>query len=113
MKSDTPKEAQLGLLQQRYAGRGKTGKTRLLDEYCDHYGHESKHAIKLLGGYIKEAIIAFNHACYECQLNRMDEALRWLARAFENGNPAAIRDLAIKDEDLKPLWPRFNIGSAA
>jgi hypothetical protein len=37
-------------LQKRYAGRGKEGKTRLLDEFCEHYGYERKHAIKLLGG---------------------------------------------------------------
>jgi hypothetical protein len=54
MKNNTPKEAQLGLLQQRYAGRGKEGKTRLLDEFCDHYGYERKHAVKLLGGYFSQ-----------------------------------------------------------
>lgn len=61
----------------------------------------------------KEAIIAYNLACYECQLNRLEEALQWLDRAFECGSPAAIRDLALRDDDLKPLWPNIKIGRAA
>ena len=61
----------------------------------------------------KEAIIAYNLACYECQLNRVDEARQWLARAFDNGAPAAIRQLALRDEDLKPLWPSLKIRHAA
>jgi len=51
MKKIIPKEVQLSLLQQRYAGRAKVGKSRLLDEFCDHYGYDRKHAIKILGGY--------------------------------------------------------------
>ena len=33
----------------RYQGRGKEGKSRLLNEFCDHYDFERKYAIKLLG----------------------------------------------------------------
>lgn len=40
---------QLGRLRRRYQGRGKEGKTRLLDEFCEDYGYERKYAIKLLG----------------------------------------------------------------
>lgn len=39
---------QLQRLRQRYAGRGKEGKSRLLDEFCEQYGYERKYAIKLL-----------------------------------------------------------------
>ncbi len=35
-------------LRDRYAARGKQGKSRLLDELCEHYGYSRKHAIKLL-----------------------------------------------------------------
>lgn len=41
---------ELERLRQRYAGRGKEGKGRLLDEFCEQYGYARKHAIKLLGG---------------------------------------------------------------
>ncbi len=42
-------EEELERLQVRYGGRGKEGKTRLIDEFCEHHGYERKHAIKLLG----------------------------------------------------------------
>lgn len=38
-------------LQQRYAGRGKLGRQRLLDEFCEQWGYSRKHAIKLLGNW--------------------------------------------------------------
>src|SRR5262245_55938908 len=34
----------------RYQGRGKEGKGRLLDEFCQQYEFERKYAIKLLSG---------------------------------------------------------------
>ena len=36
-------------LRQRYASRGREGRSRLLDEVCEQWGYERKHAIKLLG----------------------------------------------------------------
>jgi len=41
---------ELEQLKRRYLQRGKEGKSRLLDEFCDHFGYERKYAIKLLGG---------------------------------------------------------------
>ena len=35
-------------LQARYAGRGREGKSRMLDELCEDHGYERKYAIKLL-----------------------------------------------------------------
>ncbi len=37
-------------LQARYAGRGREGKSRMLDELCQDYEYERKYAIKLLSG---------------------------------------------------------------
>lgn len=37
-------------MRERYAGRGRKGRGRLLDELCDLCGYDRKHAIKLLGG---------------------------------------------------------------
>jgi hypothetical protein len=39
---------ELGRLRRRYAGRGKEGKSRLLDEFCEQYGYERIYASKLL-----------------------------------------------------------------
>lgn len=48
MQRLTERDEQLERLRRRYAGRGKAGKSRLLDEFCEHYGYERKYAIKLL-----------------------------------------------------------------
>ncbi len=45
-KLDRNKE--LERLRWRYQQRGKEGKTKLLDEFCEHYGYERKYAIRLL-----------------------------------------------------------------
>ncbi len=42
-------EEVLPCLRQRYAGRGREGRTRLIDEVCGLWGYSRKHAIKLLG----------------------------------------------------------------
>src|SRR6266566_3311703 len=48
MKSTVDRNGHLERLRQRYAGRGQEGRSRLLDEFCEHYGYERKYAIKLL-----------------------------------------------------------------
>jgi len=50
MQRMTERTHQLERLRRRYAGRGKAGKGRLLDEFCEHHGYERKYAIKLLQG---------------------------------------------------------------
>jgi hypothetical protein len=50
MKSTVGRKEQLERLRQRYVGRGSEGRSRLLDEFCEHYGYERKYAIKLLRG---------------------------------------------------------------
>jgi len=49
-------------------------------------------------------IIAYNLACYACQLDQMDAARLWLKRAFSIGNQEHIKARALEDADLKPLW---------
>lgn len=48
MQRKVDRNQQLERLRSRYQGRGKEGKARLLDEFCEHYGYERKYAIKLL-----------------------------------------------------------------
>jgi hypothetical protein len=52
----------------------------------------------------EEPIIAFNLACYACQLQQPDAARQWLLRAMQSGGRSAIRKMALADDDLKPLW---------
>lgn len=51
MKNAVKRIEEIKRLQQRYAGRGKKGKGRMLDEFCDHHGYERKHAVKLLNDW--------------------------------------------------------------
>lgn len=37
-------------MRERYAGRGREGRSKLIDEVCELCGYDRKHAIKLLNG---------------------------------------------------------------
>jgi Flp pilus assembly protein TadD len=55
----------------------------------------------------KEPVIAFNLACYACQLKQLETAREWLDRAVKAGGRDEILKLALADEDLQPLWPEI------
>lgn len=55
----------------------------------------------------KEPIIAYNLACYECQLGNQKAALAWLRQACASGPPGKIRSMALDDRDLEPLWAQI------
>jgi Flp pilus assembly protein TadD len=55
----------------------------------------------------EEPVIAYNLACYACQLNQLGDACTWLQRAMKIGGKEAIQKMALADEDLKPLWPEI------
>jgi Flp pilus assembly protein TadD len=55
----------------------------------------------------KEPVIAYNLACYACQMQQLDLARTWLQRAIAAGQKAAIKQMALADDDLKPLWPEI------
>ena len=48
--SEKSREEVLELMRGRYAGRGREGRSKLLDEFCELCGYERKYAIKLLRG---------------------------------------------------------------
>lgn len=51
----------------------------------------------------EQAVIAYNLACYACQLDWHDKARAWLFRALENGPRKEIQEMALRDPDLEPL----------
>jgi len=51
-----------------------------------------------------EPVIAYNLACYACQMQQPDRARQWLERALATGNKDAIKKMALADADLEPLW---------
>ena len=57
-----------------------------------------------------EPVIAFNLACYACQLDQLDEARAWFKQACDIGGEKKIRTMALCDDDLKPLWDEIRGG---
>ncbi len=57
MQQKLDRTQQLEKFRGLYRPRGKEGKSRLLDEFCEHYGSERKYAIKLLGQAVGPALI--------------------------------------------------------
>jgi len=56
----------------------------------------------------KEWIIPYNLSCYACQLSQLDEARTWLTRAMEFGRKEKIKQMALNDPDLQPLWEEIH-----
>ena len=52
----------------------------------------------------KEPLIAYNLACYDCQLGNLNSAWKWLEIAFDLGDPKKVKMMALDDPDLEPLW---------
>ena len=64
--------------------------------------------LKALHNFPKESIIPYNLACYAAQRGRLDEAWDWLHKAMEvEGDVKTIKQRALGDTDLKPLWERI------
>ena len=65
----------------------------------------------LLPAYQKfpdEPTIPYNLACYACQLGQLDEAWSWLERAAAAGGKKRIKQMALGDADLEPLWKKVS-----
>ena len=43
-------------------------------------------------------------ACYACQLGDLKEAFGWLTKAIDLAGKEDIRQIALDDRDLEPLW---------
>jgi predicted Zn-dependent protease len=52
----------------------------------------------------KEATIPYNLSCYACQMDQLDAARVWLKRAAAVAGKKQIREMALLDQDLEPLW---------
>jgi tetratricopeptide (TPR) repeat protein len=48
--------------------------------------------------------ISYNLACYACQLGDLEEARKWFAKAIQIKGKEEIKQLALLDADLQPLW---------
>ena len=57
----------------------------------------------VLDRFPKNPILRYNLACYACQLGHLEEAMFWLEKAFEVGDPKRLKRMALEDPDLEPL----------
>jgi Flp pilus assembly protein TadD len=48
--------------------------------------------------------IPYNLACYACVLEQFNAAMAWLRRAIKVGGKRSVREMALKDPDLRALW---------
>jgi len=55
----------------------------------------------------KDWLMHYNLACYACQLGNLKEAMRWLERTMDLAGKKDIREIALADADLKPLWKKI------
>ncbi len=51
-----------------------------------------------------ELIIPYNLSCYACQMQQLEAARTWLKRAVVMGDKEHIKQMALADPDLEPLW---------
>jgi len=64
--------------------------------------------LEALDKFPKESVIPYNLACYAAQLGHLDEAWDWFHKAIEvEGDVKTIKQRALGDADLKPLWGRL------
>ena len=52
----------------------------------------------------KVPTIPYNLACYACQLGNLEEARQWLAKAIKIRSTEEIKQMALADPDLQPMW---------
>jgi tetratricopeptide (TPR) repeat protein len=52
----------------------------------------------------REPTIAYNLSCYACQMHQLEQARAWIRRALKTGDKQKIKEMALDDPDLEPLW---------
>jgi predicted Zn-dependent protease len=79
--------------------------------YALHELKRTREALDLLepalDKFTDEELVAYNLACYACQLGELDHAKELMQTALMRGNTAEIRSRALSDSDLAPLWPHI------
>ncbi|SPE53331.1 conserved hypothetical protein [Verrucomicrobia bacterium] len=76
--------------------------------YALHELKRTKEAREILvsvaAKFPEEFLMRYNLACYACRLGDLKEAREWLEQAVALAGAKQIKDLALKDPDLEPLW---------
>lgn len=60
--------------------------------------------IAVVDKFPEEHLMRYNLACYSCRLGNLNEAYQWLEKAIDLTGKEDIRQMALDDPDLEPLW---------
>jgi len=63
-----------------------------------------KQLLGVVGQFTATATMRYNLACYANQLGDLPAAREWLAQAFAIDGSATLKQGALADPDLTPLW---------
>jgi tetratricopeptide (TPR) repeat protein len=76
--------------------------------YSLHELNQTREALDLLLPVAEKfssiSTIPYNLACYACQLGNLEEARRWLGKAIKIRGKNDIKQMALTDPDLQPMW---------
>jgi len=79
--------------------------------HCAYSLHELKRTeearrvlLPVLDRFPTEYLMRYNLACYACQLGNLKEAWQWLEKAIDLSGKADVKQMALDDPDLQPLW---------
>ena len=60
--------------------------------------------LQVVDKFSVNSTMRYNLACYECQLGHLEQARGWLDKALKLGDAKAMKQAALEDRDLEPLW---------
>ncbi len=76
--------------------------------YSLHELKRTQEALDLLLPVVEKfpsmSTIAYNLACYACQLGDLEQARHWLGRSIKIRGKQDIKKVALADPDLEPMW---------
>ena len=60
--------------------------------------------LSVVNNFPDNTYMRYNLACYTCQLGKLKDAMTWLEKAIDLAGKSDLRQMALDDPDLEPLW---------
>jgi len=64
--------------------------------------------LNALERFPNDILIRYNLACFAARSGNLGLAWQWLDKTFALGVPQELKDIAVNDNDLKPLWLKMS-----